>query len=50
MVLEVADPADEDAYVPALTKAGFDLHIREPGWFEHRLLRGATPGIFCPPV
>jgi GrpB-like predicted nucleotidyltransferase (UPF0157 family) len=43
MVLEVANSADEAAYVPALEAAGFALRIREPGWFEHRLLRGAPP-------
>lgn len=38
IVLAVADSADEAAYVPALEAAGFRLRIREPGWFEHRLL------------
>ena len=41
IVLEVADSADEAAYVSALEAAGFTLRIREPGWFEHRLFRGA---------
>lgn len=39
----VANPADEPAYVPALEAAGYVLRIREPDWFEHRLLNG--PGI-----
>lgn len=39
MVLAVADSADEDAYVPALEKAGYRLRIREPQWHEHRLLK-----------
>ena len=43
MVLEVADSADERAYVSGLEVAGFSLRIREPGWFEHRLFRGAPP-------
>src|SRR5258708_5457255 len=43
MVLEVADSADERSYVSALRAAGFSLRIREPGWFEHRLCRGAPP-------
>jgi GrpB-like predicted nucleotidyltransferase (UPF0157 family) len=37
--LTVDDSSDESAYVPALEQAGFELRIREPGWFEHRLLR-----------
>src|SRR4051794_32097326 len=39
VVLEVADSADEPAYVPALEAAGYALRIREPAWFEHRLLK-----------
>jgi GrpB-like predicted nucleotidyltransferase (UPF0157 family) len=39
IVLAVADSADEDAYVPALEEAGYVLRIREPDWFEHRLLK-----------
>jgi len=41
--LVVADPADEAAYVPALTAAGFALCVREPWWYEHRMLRGTEP-------
>lgn len=36
--LTVADPADEPAWLPALTDAGFRLVIREPWWHEHRCL------------
>jgi GrpB-like predicted nucleotidyltransferase (UPF0157 family) len=39
MVLAVADSTDELAYVPALERQGFVLRIREPAWFEHRLLK-----------
>jgi GrpB-like predicted nucleotidyltransferase (UPF0157 family) len=39
MVLVVADSTDEPSYVPPLESAGFVLRIREPGWFEHRLLK-----------
>ena len=39
IVLVVADSADEDAYVPALERAGYVLRIREPDWFEHRMFR-----------
>lgn len=45
VVLVVADPRDEAAYVPALEAAGFLLHLREPGWHEHRLLKGASPTV-----
>jgi GrpB-like predicted nucleotidyltransferase (UPF0157 family) len=40
MLLVVLDSTDEGAYVPALEKQGFVLRIREPDWFEHRLLKG----------
>lgn len=36
--LIVADPADEDAYVPDLAAAGYTLRTREPHWYEHRCL------------
>jgi GrpB-like predicted nucleotidyltransferase (UPF0157 family) len=41
--LVVADPADEESYVPALAADGFGLAIREPWWWEHRLLRCSSP-------
>lgn len=40
ILLVVANSADESAYVPALEQAGYVLRIREPNWYEHRLLRG----------
>ena len=43
--LEVADTTDEDAYVPALEAAGYVLRIREPDWFEHRLLKGVDRAV-----
>jgi GrpB-like predicted nucleotidyltransferase (UPF0157 family) len=45
IVLTVADSADEPAYVPALQAAGYVLRIREPGWLEHRMLRGEGPTV-----
>ena len=45
IVLEVADTTDEDAYVPPLEEAGYVLRIREPDWFEHRLLKGVAPSV-----
>jgi len=40
IVLAVPDSSDEVAYVPALEAAGYTLRIREPDWFEHRVLKG----------
>jgi GrpB-like predicted nucleotidyltransferase (UPF0157 family) len=52
IVLVVADPADEAAYVPALESAGYVLRVREPDWHEHRLLKGpdanANVHVFSP--
>jgi GrpB-like predicted nucleotidyltransferase (UPF0157 family) len=45
IVLTVADSADEDAYVPALESAGYELTIRERDWHEHRALMGAEPKV-----
>ena len=45
IVLVVADSADEDAYVPALEAAGYVLRIREPEWFEHRVLKGPDTNV-----
>ncbi|MFL5969478.1 MAG: GrpB family protein [Gaiellaceae bacterium] len=43
--LVVADTTDEDAYVPPLEAIGYVLRIREPDWYEHRLLRGYDPPV-----
>lgn len=45
LLLGVADPADEPAYVGALEHLGYTLHIREPEWFEHRLLKRTDPAV-----
>jgi GrpB-like predicted nucleotidyltransferase (UPF0157 family) len=45
ILLAVPDSADEQAYVPALEAAGYVLRIREPDWFEHRLLKGPDVDI-----
>jgi GrpB-like predicted nucleotidyltransferase (UPF0157 family) len=37
--LTVADSSDEPSYVPDLVAAGYRLHLREPGWHQHRMLR-----------
>lgn len=43
MILVVADSSDEPSYVDDLEAAGYLLRIREPNWFEHRVLKG--PGV-----
>ncbi len=45
LVLTVADPADEAAYVPALEPLGLLLHIREPEWEQHRMLTRADRSV-----
>ncbi len=45
IMLVVPDSADEPGYVPALESAGYALRIREPDWFEHRLLKGPDTDI-----
>jgi GrpB-like predicted nucleotidyltransferase (UPF0157 family) len=45
MVLAVADSSDESSYVPPLEEKGYTLRIREPDWYEHRLLKAPdVPG------
>src|SRR6266540_664276 len=41
----VTDTTDEDAYVPPLEAIGYELRLREPEWYEHRLLRGFDPPV-----
>jgi GrpB-like predicted nucleotidyltransferase (UPF0157 family) len=45
LVLVVSLSADESAYVPALTAAGYRLVVREPDWFEHRMFKGPDTDI-----
>lgn len=45
MLLVVQNSADEPSYVPALETSGYILRIREPEWFEHRLLKGPHTDI-----
>lgn len=40
LLLCVADPAEESSYVPDLEAAGYIVAIREPQWYEHRVLKG----------
>jgi GrpB-like predicted nucleotidyltransferase (UPF0157 family) len=43
--LTVADPRDEDAYVPDLAGIGYVLTIREPTWHQHRCLHLDDPRV-----
>jgi GrpB-like predicted nucleotidyltransferase (UPF0157 family) len=43
--LIVADPADEDAYVPALEPAGYFLRARDVDWYQHRCLWTLHHGV-----
>ena len=43
--LTVADPRDEDAYIPTLERLGYRLTIREPSFHEHRCLTLAQPRV-----
>ena len=45
ILLAVADSADEPSYVAALAGQGYRLHIREPDWEQHRLLKGLEPAV-----
>ena len=43
--MAVADTTVEEAYVPQLEAIGYVLRVREPDWYEHRLLRGFDPPV-----
>ena len=45
VLLTVADSADEPAYLPPLLAAGYTMRLREPDWFEHRMLKGPDTDI-----
>jgi GrpB-like predicted nucleotidyltransferase (UPF0157 family)/predicted enzyme related to lactoylglutathione lyase len=45
VVLAVPDADDEAAYVRPLEAVGYVLHIREPEWHRHRLLKLADPSV-----
>lgn len=45
ILLLVQDSAEESAYVPMLERVGYVLKIREPDWYEHRLMKGAEPEV-----
>lgn len=39
ILVVVANSADEDSYLPAIERAGYELRVREPGFEEHRMFR-----------
>jgi GrpB-like predicted nucleotidyltransferase (UPF0157 family) len=39
ILLVVDDPGDEASYLPALEAAGYELRVREPGFWQHHMLR-----------
>ncbi len=45
IILAVPDSSDEATYVAPLETAGYVLRIREPEWFEHRVLKGPDTDI-----
>jgi GrpB-like predicted nucleotidyltransferase (UPF0157 family) len=45
IVLEVPNSAAETTYAPALEAAGYELRIREPEWFEHRVFKGPDTNV-----
>ena len=45
ILLVVAEPPDEAAYVDPLREHGFVLRIREPHWYEHRMLKGGDEDV-----
>lgn len=45
IVLVVADSSNEADYATSLEKAGYQLHIREPGWHEHRLFQTVSKDV-----
>jgi len=45
ITLAVVDSTEEDDYVPALESVGYRFRLREPLWFEHRLLLRDEPRV-----
>lgn len=41
----VPNSADESSYVPQLGAVGYSLRVREPSFFEHRMLRTAARDV-----
>jgi GrpB-like predicted nucleotidyltransferase (UPF0157 family) len=45
ILLVVANSAEETLYVQALEAATYQLHIREPGWHEHRMFKSSAMDV-----
>jgi GrpB-like predicted nucleotidyltransferase (UPF0157 family) len=45
ILLVVRDSAAEPTYLPSLEQYGYLLRIREPNWFQHRMLKGPDANI-----
>ncbi|AOM40667.1 GrpB family protein [Xenorhabdus hominickii] len=43
--LIVEDPTQEEKYVPALERLGYDLTVREPSFYQHRCFRLIKPRV-----
>lgn len=45
VVLVVADSSREIEYAEPLERLGYRLHVREPGWHEHRMFKGPRQDV-----
>jgi GrpB-like predicted nucleotidyltransferase (UPF0157 family) len=45
IVMAVTDSSDEESYVAPLVAHGYELRIREPNWYQHRVLKGPETDI-----
>jgi GrpB-like predicted nucleotidyltransferase (UPF0157 family) len=45
MLLVVQDSSDEPMYLPALERRGYFLRIRDPDWYQHRVLKGPDTNV-----
>ncbi|MEY1422254.1 GrpB family protein [Morganella morganii] len=43
--LIVTDPANEDAWLPALIALGYEHTVRESSWYQHRMLKQEQPQV-----
>lgn len=43
--LIVENPANEMSYIPELETLGYELIIREPSWYQHRMLKLYYPQV-----